>query len=438
MGTCCSSPSTEEDDFSNTVAPPEGTGKNDVKESIETQDAVFGLSKDYQLGKALGSGACGEVWLMTSRTSGDKLAVKVMRRPISKKYEQRVLREIKIHGNVGCNHPNIVSGYEVLLTASHLSLTMEYAEGGTMLDYVLGKCKLRHSQGELAPILDEDEARFFFHQLINAVEHIHNALVAHRDLKLENTLLSYLDVDGEMFPTLKICDFGFANYFEADAILFTNLGTPPYMSPEVIRSNDGYSGIAADVWSCGVFLYAMLMGTFPFKFQDSGNDTMEFRDLWIQQTKYKWDDQKHTKRLIRFISPEAKDMLDQIFQPDKQARVSIPKIRQHPWMLKPLSAKYQKCIDKLQAIVGEQASSLADSNPPNLGKLPSISFRAGQVQDDKISQLVSAACSKGEPGETLSVALGGPSVPPTMSGLTTVCEDLMTGGSKENFPANNV
>eukprot|EP00951_Prasinocladus_malaysianus_P031801 scaffold306788_cov44-Prasinocladus_malaysianus.AAC.1 len=334
-----------------------------------------------------------------------------MPRPINRKYEQRVIREVKIHGNVGYNHPNIVSGYEAVLTSSHLNLIMEFADGGTMLDYVLKKCKERHSEGQVAPILGEDEARFFFHQLINSVEHIHNNLVAHRDLKLENTLLQYMDVDGERFPILKICDFGFANFFDADSILFTNLGTPPYMSPEVIRSNEGYSGIAADVWSCGVFLYAMLLGTFPFRFQDSGNDTMEFRDLWIQQTKYKWDEQKHTKRLIKFISPEAKDLLDQIFQPDKAQRAAIPKIRAHPWMKKPLTEKYQKCMEKLKELTGvaDPLAPQAEVEAPVLGQMPSISFMAGKVEEDQITKLVTAACVKGEPGETLSVALTGPS-----------------------------
>lgn len=394
-------------------------------------DPAFGLSKTHTLGKALGSGACGEVWLMTNKATKENVAVKVMPRPVNKKYEQRVIREIKIHGNVGYSHPNIVSGYEVTLTSTHLNMIMEYADGGTMLDYVLNKCKQRHADKQVAPILDEDEARFFFVQLINAVEHIHNAKVAHRDLKLENTLLSYIDVDGESFPILKICDFGFANFFEGDSILFTNLGTPPYMSPEVIRSNDGYSGIAADVWSCGVFLYAMLLGTFPFRFQDSGNDTMEFRDLWIQQTKYKWDDQKHTKRLIQFISPESKDLLDQIFQPDKQRRAAIPKIRQHPWMKKPLLEKYQKCIDKLQTMVIDTSKPKDDgmAAAPALGAMNSITFGGGQVQEDEITKLVEAACGKG--GETLSVALTGPSGTSATSNLTTVKEGLSTTISME-------
>lgn len=391
-----------------TSAPAAAAGKSKVSEAKDTD--AFGMGASHTLGKALGSGACGEVWLMTEKKSGKPVAVKVMPRPINKKYEQRVVREVKIHGNVGADHPNIVSGYDAILTATHFNLVIEYCEGGTMLDYVLKKCKDRHSQGQVAPILDEDEARFFFTQLINAVDHIHNALVAHRDLKLENTLLKYIDVEGAQFPVLKICDFGFANFFEADAILFTNLGTPPYMSPEVIRSNEGYSGIAADVWSCGVFLYAMLLGTFPFRFQDTGNDTMEFRDLWIQQTKYKWDDQKHTKRLIQYISPEAKDLLDQIFQPDKSQRAALPKIRAHPWMQKPLSPKYQKALDVISEMRGtERPDGAVDAPPPALGKMPSISFVAGnKVGDTDIETLVRAACMTGEPGETMKVALKGP------------------------------
>mmetsp|Transcript_13063 Transcript_13063/g.30979 ORF Transcript_13063/g.30979 Transcript_13063/m.30979 type:complete len:439 (-) Transcript_13063:314-1630(-) len=415
----------------------ESRGRSTSMRNESKDDACFGLSKTHTRVKALGSGACGEVWLMKSNITGDSVAVKVMPRPINRKYEQRVLREIKIHGNVGYSHPNIVSGIETILTGSHLNLIMEYCAGGTMLDYVLKKCTERHNNGQVAPILDEDEARFFFHQLVNAVEHIHSNLVAHRDLKLENTLLSHLEVDGEMFPILKICDFGFANFFAADTIMFTNLGTPPYMSPEVIRNNDGYSGIAADVWSCGVFLYAMLLGTFPFRFQDSGNDTMEFRDLWVQQTQYRWDDQKHTKRLVKFISPEAKDLLDQIFQPDKKLRAAIPKIKEHPWMTKPLTAKYQKCMDKLKSLTNNSVGVTKDPPPaagaPALGKMPSISFRAGQVEEDAISKLVAAACTKGEPGEAMSVAMT-----KAKKQLDPVLEDMSGNVSGENMPTNQV
>lgn len=70
--------------------------------------------------------------------------------------------------------------------------------------------------------------RFLLQQFISAVEYCHKHNVAHRDLKLDNTLLDNSDP-----PLIKICDFGFAKNFDADANMYTRIGTPVYMSPEV-------------------------------------------------------------------------------------------------------------------------------------------------------------------------------------------------------------
>ena len=112
---------------------------------------------------------------------------------------------------------------------------MEYAEGGSLTGYVAERWQ--HAQ-HAGLFLTEDEARYFFRQFIEAVEYCHGHCVAHRDLKLDNTLLN-----AEEPPTLKLCDFGFAKTWARgeDANMFTHIGTPVYMSPELINSNRGGS-----------------------------------------------------------------------------------------------------------------------------------------------------------------------------------------------------
>ncbi|KAK9902575.1 hypothetical protein M0R45_001510 [Rubus argutus] len=107
--------------------------------------------------------------------------------------------------------------------------------------------------------LTETEGRKLFQQLIDGVSYCHKQGVFHRDLKLENILL---DSTGN----IKICDFGFSalpQHFRSDGLLHTACGTPNYVAPEIL-ANKGYDGAAADIWSCGVILFAILSGYLPF------------------------------------------------------------------------------------------------------------------------------------------------------------------------------
>ena len=92
-----------------------------------------------------------------------------------------------------------------MLTPTHLVVIMEYASGGELFAYV-------QQSGRLT----EDASRFFFQQLITAVEYCHNSGVYHRDLKLENALI---DISSGTIPYLKLCDFGFSKV--------TRLNHPP-------------------------------------------------------------------------------------------------------------------------------------------------------------------------------------------------------------------
>ena len=76
------------------------------------------------------------------------------------------------------DHPNVIRTYQVIDSEEECYVVMQYASGGEMMDYLAAKSKL-----------NEDEARKFFAQLISGLDHIHQANIVHRDLKLENLLL---------------------------------------------------------------------------------------------------------------------------------------------------------------------------------------------------------------------------------------------------------
>eukprot|EP00740_Mantoniella_antarctica_P017554 CAMPEP_0181366578 /NCGR_PEP_ID=MMETSP1106-20121128/10778_1 /TAXON_ID=81844 /ORGANISM="Mantoniella antarctica, Strain SL-175" /LENGTH=229 /DNA_ID=CAMNT_0023481935 /DNA_START=90 /DNA_END=779 /DNA_ORIENTATION=+ len=174
--------------------------------------------------KTLGQGMFGVAKLMRHRSTRQLLAIKYIER--GDKIDDNVKRELVNHRLL--DHPNVIRFVEVLLTQDHIAIVMEYAAGGELFDRIVGK-------GSFA----EDEARFFFQQLISGLEYCHRQGVAHRDLKLENILL-----DGSPTPRLKICDFGYSKHSVIHSQPKSTVGTPAYIAPEVLSSKV-YDGEAA-------------------------------------------------------------------------------------------------------------------------------------------------------------------------------------------------
>lgn len=245
---------------------------------------------------------------MRDRRTGELVAVKFIER--GEKIDKNVEREIINHRELS-GHPNIVTFREVFVTSTHLGIAMEYAAGGELFDRIVR-----------AGRFSEDEARYFFQQLISGVAWCHDTGVCHRDLKLENALL-----DGRPAPRLKICDFGYSKSAVFDSQPKSTVGTPAYIAPEVL-SRQQYDGESADVWSCGVTLYVMLVGAYPF---EDSQDPRNFR--------------KTIQRIMAVhysvpqslgLSPECLDLLARIFVAKPSQRIRIAAIKRHPWYLKNL------------------------------------------------------------------------------------------------------
>ena len=215
----------------------------------------------------------------------------------------------EIHNHAILNHPNIVRFIEVLLTPTDLAIVMEYASGGELFDRVLTNGRMQ-----------EDEARYFFQQLISGVDYCHSKGVAHRDLKLENALI---DNSHNNTPRLKICDFGYSKHSLIDSAPKSAVGTPAYIAPEVLKRQGQYDGRAADVWSCGVTLYVMLCGRYPF---EDKTDPKNFR--------------KTVKRILNgeygfpskvALSEKCRELLAGIFQVDVAKRLTMEDIKKDEW-----------------------------------------------------------------------------------------------------------
>uniref|UniRef100_A0A0C9RPL7 non-specific serine/threonine protein kinase n=1 Tax=Wollemia nobilis TaxID=56998 RepID=A0A0C9RPL7_9CONI len=261
----------------------------------------------FEVVKDIGAGNFGVARLMRDKKTKELVAMKYIER--GHKIDENVRREIINHRML--RHPNIVRFKEVLLTPTHLTIVMEYAAGGELFERICN-----------AGRFSEDEARFFFQQLISGVSYCHSKQVCHRDLKLENTLL-----DGSPAPRLKICDFGYSKCSFLQSKPKSTVGTPAYIAPEVLSRKE-YDGKLADVWSCGVTLYVMLVGAYPFEDQE---DPKNFRKTIqrIMTVQYTIPDYVH-------VSVECKHLLARIFVTNPTKRITIKEIKEHPWFLKNL------------------------------------------------------------------------------------------------------
>lgn len=259
----------------------------------------------YELGKTLGSGSFSKVKLGQD-DSGKQYAVKIIDKEqlVREHMEEQLKREISIMRML--NHPNIVKLFDVLQTQNHIYLVLELVTGGELFDRIVQAKKF-----------DENTGRRFFQQLIVALHFCHRNGVAHRDLKPENLLVDDRD-------NIKITDFGLANLQKGDPgaaanLLSTVCGTPNYVAPEVLKE-EGYNGLVADVWSCGVILFVMLAGYLPF---DDPHLNVLFQKI-----------ERGDYRMSKIFSDGAKDIIGKMLTVDPKKRVTMDEVMKHPWFTK--------------------------------------------------------------------------------------------------------
>ena len=254
---------------------------------------------DYILGEEIGSGAFGKVVLGKHILTEEKVAIKILDKMILNQtpedYEL-VKKEISILKLV--KHKYIVQLYEIMQTAQHIFIIMEYCEGKEILDYILTKNRL-----------SELESLKYFQQLINCLFYLHSQNIAHRDVKIDNMLL-------DKNKDLKLIDFGLSTKYTDDNLLDQPCGTVVYAAPEVLEGKE-YHGMLADVWSSGIVLFGMLSGFLPF----SDKDDEVNKQLVI----------KGEINIPDFFSDMAKDLLKHMLDIDPMTRYTLQEIKDHPW-----------------------------------------------------------------------------------------------------------
>lgn len=265
---------------------------------MEKKGAI--LMHRYELGRMLGQGNFAKVYHARNLASGQSVAIKVIdkEKVLRVGMFDQIKREISVMRLV--RHPNIVQLYEVMASKAKIYFVMEYVKGGELFNKI--------AKGRLK----EDAARRYFQQLMGAVDFCHSRGVYHRDLKPENLLL---DEDGN----LKVSDFGLSALGESrrhDGLLHTTCGTPAYVAPEIINKK-GYDGAKADIWSCGVILFVLMVGYLPF--HDSNLMEM-YRKI-----------SKGEFKCPSWLPTDVRKLLTKLLDPNPGTRITIAKLVENPW-----------------------------------------------------------------------------------------------------------
>jgi serine/threonine-protein kinase Chk1 len=290
-------------------------------------------------------------------------------------------QEIALHHHLTHKHghKNIISIYGDGEDANYVWICMELAEGGDLFD------KIEADVG-----VGEDIAHLYLTQLVGAVSYMHSKSVAHRDLKPENVLLS---ADGN----LKLADFGLACLFEHNGVrkkAVSVVGSPPYMAPETVGASKarGYEPDRADVWSCGVVLFVLLVGNTPW--DEPTQRSFEYAEYVRLGGRGSPEDELWAK-----MPPAAVSLLHGMLKLDPDERFSLTEVRTHPWFTRPnrhLGAAGQaadpitlatQMMENLRVDFNADVSSLASASQARLRGHEPMDLDVPQAACDELDML---------------------------------------------------
>eukprot|EP00730_Choanoeca_flexa_P012626 TRINITY_DN4458_c0_g1_i2.p1 TRINITY_DN4458_c0_g1~~TRINITY_DN4458_c0_g1_i2.p1 ORF type:complete len:314 (+),score=78.41 TRINITY_DN4458_c0_g1_i2:86-1027(+) len=296
--------------------PPLGLNKANVPSSTSSKKESISASKsasssatepkpadrwtldDFEIGRPLGRGKFGNVYLAREKKSKFVCALKVLFKSQLQKnnVEHQLRREIEIQAHL--RHPNILRLYGYFYDNTRVYLILEYAPQGEL--YKVLQSKVRFA---------EPDAANYVKQLATALKYCHDKHVIHRDIKPENLLLG-------LKGTLKIADFGWAVHTPSSRRR-TLCGTLDYLPPEMIEQKAHDKNV--DLWSLGVLCYEFLVGTPPFE-AEGHKDT--YRRIM-----------KVDLHFPDYVSEGARDFVSKLLKHDPSARLQLGDVLEHPWLV---------------------------------------------------------------------------------------------------------
>lgn len=306
-------------------------GTKVFKEEIKLRVAINSLIDEtiglptikYQVLSKLGDGSFGTVFLAINQFTKAKVALKKIKKydtsidlsfnekvsTSSCSKDQLIKNEINILKNL--DHPNIVKIIEFYNTKKAYYIVNEYCPLGELFN------QIHHRFTEM-------EIAVLFYQLFSGLCYLHENNICHRDIKLENILISNQEKDIELgidYFWIKIIDFGTATIFQRNQCENVIVGSSYYIAPEVFKKHYNEK---CDTWSAGVILYMLLVGRAPF---DGSND-----DIIISRIK-KGLYNKKNRNLIS-ASTEVQNLIRSLLEIKVDKRLSAKEALKHPWFTK--------------------------------------------------------------------------------------------------------
>lgn len=262
--------------------------------------------KNFEIGRPLGKGKFGNVYLAREKKSKFIVALKVLFKSQLQQagVEHQLRREIEIQAHL--RHDNVLRLYGYFYDESRVYLILEYAPRGELYKIMQKAPNKRFS---------EQESAKYIRQLTSALQYCHQKKVIHRDIKPENLLLN---LSGD----LKIADFGWSVHSPSSR-RNTLCGTLDYLPPEMVENKAHDEKV--DLWSLGVLCYEFLCGVPPFE-AHTNSDT--YKRICSVDLKFP-----------PHISVEAKDLIVKLLQYRPENRLSLDKVMTHPWILRNYPSK---------------------------------------------------------------------------------------------------
>ena len=284
-------------------------------------------TQKYKIISKLGDGSYGIVYLAVNIITKQNVAMKKI-----DKVKENAIDDMEIKNEIEIlkklDHPNIVKIIEFFSTPKAYYIITDFCGCGELYNQI----KHQYTEGQLAVL---------FYQVLSGLYYLHTKNIVHRDLKLENILISEIEKDNntnEKYFWVKIIDFGTAKIFEKNKNEKAVVGSSYYIAPEVLHKN---SNEKCDTWSVGVILYMLIVGRAPF---DGKSD-----DEIIENIEKGEFNSKHPKMLNS--SDEVQDLVKKLLEVNVKKRLSPSEALKHPWFKKFNGKSLYSNIDKKTIII---------------------------------------------------------------------------------------